>query len=599
MTNFGSRSYDLSNLNMEHRSIVETRSEELAELVRIISLRPELRMTITEPNTPWSFNFEHHLVSAPVNDLINESEDYCRGLTLHEAAHATVTRVFDMLNPKIARERSYHSLLNVIEDCRIETWIMERSPGATPWIQEYNDKLFGPFLQGEISKSLCSQFLGAILSKWWFKELPQGLDKQVTDALARCDASIKRAIAAQPPTEIGRSQMYSEIYKGNRSLNMIYMQSDLYSPPSDFECAVRLRQLQMLIIVTQEILPVYESLIDQDKTNLGEDHLSSSLLQLLTQLRGDHLSTSTGQRRDLTPEKGGEISLNESGLNGSTDQFNQSPESINSPESEGQSLPSQQQLRQQIETALRVDPRDQYLSAWRGLAHEIDILSDELIRVIEKRAKPKWLRGCSSGARLDLRQAMAFEADPRLYQSLWMRQIKPTKIDPAFMVLIDISGSMQGDNIEGAFRGLVLFTEVCTRLNIPLEVIAFHNEVRQIKYWDDPVDETQRDRLGKLPNQVGGGTNLTDALKRAYLRLSDIHYTDRFLITLGDGEPDDVDTVHKEVKRLKNLNVHCIGVGVGSGTAQLSRFFDEGVYDVTPLQLSSQLGEILDRILRT
>ena len=76
-----------------------------------------------------------------------------------------------------------------------------------------------------------------------------------------------------------------------------------------------------------------------------------------------------------------------------------------------------------------------------------------------------------SGARLDLRQAVAFEADRSRYRSLWSRPVLPVRRDPAVLLLVDRSGSMtEGERMRHAFDGLVLLVEVCRRVGVPAAV---------------------------------------------------------------------------------------------------------------------------------
>ena len=171
----------LNQYSAADRQLIEARRDELSRLIELVSMRSHIHMEVGEPHSHWSFNFDTSVVSAPVNDLIEKSADYCRGLALHEAAHATVTRLFDILNPSISQRAEYHALFNVIEDCRIETWMMARSPGATPWIQEYNEHIFTPMLNNTQQTSLSAQYLSGVLSRWWFKELPFTLSDEVID----------------------------------------------------------------------------------------------------------------------------------------------------------------------------------------------------------------------------------------------------------------------------------------------------------------------------------------------------------------------------------------------------------------------------------
>ena len=69
-------------ISEEDIALVESRILELEGLAGLVSFRPELKFKAGPPNSPWSFNFGTAVVSAPVNDLIDRSMDYCRGLTM-------------------------------------------------------------------------------------------------------------------------------------------------------------------------------------------------------------------------------------------------------------------------------------------------------------------------------------------------------------------------------------------------------------------------------------------------------------------------------------------------------------------------------------
>ena len=597
----------LNQYSAAEQQLIESRRDELSRLIELVSMQPHIHMVVGEPHSHWSFNFETAIVSAPINDLIEKSDDYCRGLALHEAAHATVTRLFDILNPAISQRSEYHALFNVIEDCRIETWMMARSPGATPWIQEYNEHLFTPMLNNTQHASLSAQYLSGVLARWWFKELPFTLDDEVIQAIKETSESIDLAIAAQPPRHIVDSEAYQQIYRQNRSLVIAYLRSDLDSPPSPFECLVRIRQLQMITEVVRGVFPVYDALLERDRQEGRGQQAHSELKDLLDQLRGHHLTISSGRASGLG-QGGSQVTLDldvdGEGMSGEERSgqgdptAGQASASDQASGSSGKPAAASPELQEAIRRALSYDPHDAYLNTWRLLHREIDHLSDSLLEVLTARSKPRWVRGLSSGTRIDLREAMAFEADPRRYQSLWMSQKRPEKIDPALIIHIDISGSMDGERIRESFKGLVLLTEVCARLNLPLEVISFNQNAQLVRAWDEKIEDAQRERLAQLLKRVGGSTYYAKAINLTLSRLEELPFRDRFLIALSDGEPHDESEVTAGLAELARQGVYCVGLGIGPETSELKRFFNDGLYGVTPSEVAEELAQLLDRLLR-
>jgi len=105
---------------------------ELEGLVRIAARRPDLTVREGRPGCAWSFNWSADVVTVDPDHLRSFAPDLCRGLALHEAAHAAVTVLHDVV-PAPLLER-FHPLLNALEDIRIEVWMRSRFPGAAAWI---------------------------------------------------------------------------------------------------------------------------------------------------------------------------------------------------------------------------------------------------------------------------------------------------------------------------------------------------------------------------------------------------------------------------------------------------------------------------------
>jgi uncharacterized protein with von Willebrand factor type A (vWA) domain len=580
-------------------ALVKERFIELQDVIRLVSLRPHLTLTLSKTAPTWSFNFSTQQVTAPLQDLLEHDFDYCRGLALHEAAHATTTRLFDLISPDLIKRPEIHSLLNSIEDCRIETWIMARNPGAIPWVKAYNTHLFTPILEGKCPTSHVAQYTLSILSYWWFDQIRPDLHPDVHRCFLNTQRALDRAIQCQPPRIHLDLPLIRSHYEQSQTLYLNYHQLDSIHPPSDFECLIRIRQLQMLQIVFDSIMPSFNALIEHDRNTQDQKTMNQELKQMLDLLRGHHLVVSSQNR------------FTQSDHQSSSNSHTANPELIQQPSADSLSLqfnaneetfaPTSSldldQLRQKIMQSLDVDPQDVYLKAWKRLEPFIEKLADELIRIFQQIYRCRWINGFASGARLDLRQAMQFEGRPQNYTSLWQRKTSPHKIDPAFILLLDRSGSMHGELIQGAFDGLVLLSEVCARLDIPLEVFSFSDDVTHNHRWRDSLDHQARSTLGKLLQSTGGGTHLASALKKIKQTLSTLPFKQRYLIVLSDGEPNYESQVHTQIRQLEYENVTCIGLGIGPHTHKLKRFFQDGLYEISIEDVATELALLLQKIL--
>ena len=113
--------------------------DELEQLARLTAGRFDLRLVVGEPGSGWSLNWWTNTISIDGGRLECETEDFTRGLVLHESAHAAITRLSEIVPQPILKDWRLFSLLNLLEDCRIETWMQIRFPGCAAWVREYND----------------------------------------------------------------------------------------------------------------------------------------------------------------------------------------------------------------------------------------------------------------------------------------------------------------------------------------------------------------------------------------------------------------------------------------------------------------------------
>jgi len=539
--------------------------DELESLVRVAARKPDIMLHAGRPGCTWSFNFDSDVVTVDPDSLRSLAPDLCRGLALHEASHAAVTVLHDILPPAtIAR---LHPLLNTLEDIRIEIWMRARFPGAAPWIRAYNDVFYGLGRRQPLPQSRQVQFLRGILELWWYGTTSPGTLREVEGALAACREPIAACTACQPPLDDDRPTILSS-------------------------------QRAMWLIIREQILPVWERLVAHDR----RDGLGRLALQELQEF-GEMLGGGGGAgfmpgRRSARLARRGSRCRSRSLPRDAAGERRPEDERPGTSSDTARDRGSDGDARARIARELGTDDSEAYLAAWKRIAPLADRLGDELLRVLVPRQRLRWKPGHPTGPRLDLRRAMQFEADPRLYASLWCQPIMPQRRDPAVILLVDRSGSMAADGrIERTFEGLVLLVEVCRRVGVPAAVWSFAERPREELSWDTPLDRATRHRLGRLPGACDGKTHMTAALLAVRQAFSTRHGNPKLLFTLSDGEPDEPGRVLAAVGQLEADGVAMLGLGLGPGTAGLDRFFRRAATEIQTGEITGKIAGLLETFL--
>jgi hypothetical protein len=547
---------------------------ELGELARLAARRPDLVIRIGEPGCPWSFNWRERVIEVPPDDLSRRPGDFCRGLVLHEAAHAAVTRL-QVLVPQ-TEHRRLHALLNVLEDCRIETWMRCRFPGCVPWVRAYNDLLFGEMRAQPWPVSRCAQFLRGILEDWWFGATADGARPEVTDALAAIRPALADITGAQPASTPASP-----------------WQALAVAAPWSAEAEVLAAQRGMWETARTRIVPVWDALAAADQAEglgpLPEEELARLLRFLRAVLewveaREGHPADDPGGGRG---DDGSAVAVLREGIRRrrrarTGDELRELP-------------PPGTGIRRRLRAALAPESDDVYLEAYGRVHGLVDRLAGEFIRIFHEEGRSRWKKRQPLGGRLDLRAAMRCEADPRRYRELWDARIAPRRFDPCVGLLVDRSGSMEGKSIQAAFDALVLLVEVCRRSGIEVAVHSFAREHRCDLPFGAVPDPASRRRLAALRSGCGGGTDMAGGLAGAGTALAERPHRHRVLITLGDGNPDDPVRTRARVAALRGEGIVCLGLGLGPETRGLKDFFDHALVEVPVEEVAERLGGLLRR----
>jgi Mg-chelatase subunit ChlD len=524
---------------------------ELTSLASLASSRGDVTLRVGEPDCNWSFNWATCTITVNPTDLALRPPDYCRGLILHESAHAALTRVAEII-PRDLYQAEIHPLLNVIEDCRIENWLQQRFPGCRPWIRLYNNRLLG-----RPSETNCERlagdpaggFLAGLLDHWW-NETPQlTFHPETQSALAEVLPHFEEAIAAFPAPQVPNAAPTRKLY-ASHPVSLCFRSQDYESEPPPEECIIRMLQHRMWGITWQHIVPVFLRLLQHPDSEPTRRYVARLAVELF---QTNSLITGSGKAVKVVASY-----------------------AVRNPSSR----PSAGTARGSFQDG----DRDEYSKAVATHATLIESCAAALLRVLTADSRPQRTRFHRSGHALDLRVAMQFEADPRLCDKLWQRTTLPRHPDPAFVVLMDGSGSMRGERAAATFAGLIVLREVCLRLGISLSIIAFSNEARLIQSCAEPHARGIQSKLAGLL-EPSGGTDISQALELASTLLDSSPHRHRHLWILSDGETRNPETARKKLRAIGRDGVMLHGLGLGPDSIGIATLVPGAPANLSPAQL--------------
>jgi hypothetical protein len=549
-----------------HPAVVDL--EALRALAAGVAVDRALEVVAGPPGCGWSIQTHTGRIQVDPVDLATLPADQLHGLTCHEAAHAALTRYPWLIPSPIFGRPGLKMLLNALEDCRIEDWLIERLPGSQAWIEAYNDRLFPDGSEAIARQPLFAQFGLAAIHQWWHGELPPGLDPRVLAALDATEDARRAAIAARPPAhpDTPRTDRYAQ-----SRVSRVFVRHDGLGAVDGFEQEVRLAAAQSWAAIWTGVLPFYQPLVDATPAHQVSQAEARWLVRFGAWAPGVRLG------RAIRPVPGGRIEL----------------------------PPVDESAR---DAALAPPPKDDWDTARRDVLPLVDALVQELLRVLRPRSLPRWIPDHPTGQRLDLRAAMRHEARPDP-DRLWQRKTVPERSDPRFLLLLDLSGSMAGDPIHWGFRGTVLLAEVLERLRLPYAVHGFQDVIVPFKAFERELEHS-RGVLSSMPAEVSGarqgGRNRPQhnwdgpVLESACDLLLERPSRSPVLIVVSDGLPsgpgDAEAALHRAVAAV-GARVNLIGVGLGPGTEHVRRFYPHAVADVPLEGFPAAIGRCIQGVL--
>jgi Mg-chelatase subunit ChlD len=400
-------------------------------------------------------------------------------------------------------------------------------------------------------------FLLGIVNRAWWGSTPDCCHPDAAAAIEEVWPSVEAVIATHPPLQAPMDpQPWVDAYRAS-DLPALFAGADVLAEPPAMEMAVRLAQLKAWQITCTSILPVFERLLQQ----YGRD--------------GSFLA----QRQAMAFQR----MLQQIQAHGIPD-----ADSINPGRGDGGEL-------DEDDEPLPLGPAVYHEVANRHAA-EIHRLANSLLELAATEGRLKLRGRHSSGTHINLRTAVQAEADARLLTTVWQRPHVPVRPDPHFIVLVDGSSSMRGQNAVETFAGIVILREACRIASLPLSIIRFNSWAEVLESWSEQVSDANIPDIAGLLTPKGL-TAMDDGLELAAQLISADDFRHPLVLVISDGKPNDEDAARAMIESMIEDRITILGLGLGPETAYLEDLVPDAKTNVSPAELpevlASQVGEAM------
>jgi cobalamin biosynthesis protein CobT len=259
------------------------------------------------------------------------------------------------------------------------------------------------------------------------------------------------------------------------------------------------------------------------------------------------------------------------------------------------------------------------MEASKNVQSAMAATSTQLNRALKSAAKDRW-----KGGRMDGRLDRSRLANVRMGSSdVYRRKVKGDVIDTAVEILVDCSGSMNGEEIQICQQLALILESAFSGTKIKHEIIGFTTadigdadpafqtmtaahqkrgstlQARAIglyefrKYGQPHSSALQT--IGNMTEVGMGSTPTSDAILLAHDRLARRPERRHVMFVLTDGDADDNEECKKAVKAVEKCGVTVIGIGIGTGTVKKS-FTNHAVLKTAtdlPALMMSQISSML------
>ena len=242
----------------------------------------------------------------------------------------------------------------------------------------------------------------------------------------------------------------------------------------------------------------------------------------------------------------------------------------------------------------------EYSEMKKKIAPHIQRLSEDLSDCLRPRKQFGWHRGYTSGTKLDLKKMLQAQARNQGEINFWKRRRKLDRRSAAATLLIDLSGSMQGEKSIAAIQGAILFVEALIPLQVPISVKGFQRDVIDVIQFGEPLTLSKRCDIAKMLSQVGSVNNDSLAVETSAKELLEMQVEDRLLIVISDGEPvgRNAGSLLEKAVQKASEKIHVVGLGIGSNTRHVERYYPNGKGNIPVEKIGREIAIVLQKVFR-
>jgi hypothetical protein len=594
-------------------SLLESHLERLGGLAAGLCLDAGVRVEASEGR--WCYDPVRRVIRVGKPDLLERGADYCAGVLAHEVGHYHISR-YHLIRAEFPSRVALAIVLNGIEDPRVNTWIKRRYPGTTRWYERLTDldALQPCVVPLPATVRFALESAREELIDWQPADAVGPVPEEVLAALEATRAARRRFAELLPPDSLLPTLLGDRLAERYRSVVEPVLNDTLAGGLlTAWEKTVRISVAESMELARSDILPVAARLWQSDvdrlarhleaeprRATVARAALSAGPLGVLGRLVHDAFreepapAAPTVERIELARQ------VLECWL-----------EQVRSADT-GR-LAARPLMGPVSDSEIKARVADSCDKAQALVADQIDRLAREIEEVLLPRRRLGMRGGYPSGRRLDLRRAMAFDADVRLHDRLWSRPTIPRRRDSAFLLLVDLSGSMRGEKTDAALAGTWLLAGSLARLEVPFAIFGFQDVLIPFIVFGNTAEDQIRAALAGLPEEVNGarlgGNNCPEynddgpCVLAAAEELLSQPARQHVLIVVSDGLPEGrrsiPEDLHRAVGELSGVRgLRLVGIGLGPNTEHVRNFYPESIANVRPARLADEIGGLLRRALK-
>lgn len=655
----------------EQRVQIEQKKQVLSALAHFIGKDFKLPVELNEPGQGWHWDFEANKVRVDPKDLLEKDMEFLRFVISHEGGHRRVSRA-DIIPEEQWRQPGFPFLMNAIEDPRTNNFVAESYPRFRKHMElAYQQDLdIENHAKARAEKKLGYQprFMQAgfeYIKQWFAKEqgkeveVPKELPPEVQEVVSKTLASAEDAWLRYPSRkeadsgeeaikkyanvsyEIIRDEVWPEFQKlieqDQQDQQSQELLKDLEGQAGTGQGLPQELSDELTDAERGELEEALKKALEQGTLGVAEDALPGgrpiNLDDLSDELRAklrDFLeSLPERKKQELAERAAAALKEFEKGLDEELGgklaetparEHDVAPEPPAASEAE---LAEDRAKRISEREAAEIEKYRTYLkrelygdrTTYEQYRKEvlpiIDKLEDDLRHIFVARREQGWQAGFKSGKRISIKKRIQEHAKgvPVVETRAFERREVPLEKDYAITLLVDLSGSMQGQKIEETFRGTIVLAEVLNKLGVSMEIIGFNDQIHEFQSFGQKMSPEIRNRMGEMLQEVNTPSAQWNddgwAVAQASTRLAQQKAKEKFLIVLSDGQPVpsaehadtryELGTVVDDVTKRSGQKL--IGLGIGPGTQHVERYYPQSIANVGVKEMSTKLAGLVREVI--